>query len=111
MSHKDDHERNGEVCRSCARVGRAEALQEARDIVAAEERDARNCLRGAGFPDRYAMGQRLEGARKSRQAIERLPQAPAPLPDDEPPPGPVAVTSEENVVPISRARRGAKRRK
>lgn len=109
MSHAN-HERSGEICRTCAKVGRSEALTEARDAAADYERDASECLARARAPDRQSMKQRLEVARKIRQRIEGLENAPAPLRAD------TTTTLEmaPNVIPIDPAARrkgGPKRRK
>lgn len=97
MNH-GDHERDAQVCDTCARVGRSEALTEARDVAADYERDARECISRARAPDKQAMRQRLEVATKVREGIERLANAPPPL-------RPPTESQESNVVPIGRPRR------
>lgn len=105
MSH--DHDRAGAVCSSCAKVGRHEALTEARDLAAREVGDMRALLARGRGPIESWTRERLQLALKLMRAIEGLENAPAPLPEAETEP----VTSETNVVPIGRARRGGPKRR
>lgn len=81
-------------------LGRREALGEARDVAADYERDAAELLAIARSPDRVSGQERLLVARKIREGIEALDNAPAPLPDPQPR---AEVTAR--IIPIFRRRK------